>query len=307
MTTNMNQALIIWIDNLLDTKAQKFTKSTYLATLKSKDLSHSESFFKKVKKKLIEFGVEVTYNTRDRSYDIEKEDNEQEVFKILSKAQNLITLEILSTRLNSREQALGEKVQLGYSSTNSKGFKYVNTCLDAILSQRYINLTHKRFEKNAERSHKNLKPLFLKEYQNKWYLVVDPIENRDYTMFALDRIENLELTEQRFELSHKVNYSLFDQAIGVDLRDEVAIVKLKVDKEQMNYILISPLHPSQQIIDENENGMIFTLKVKLNHELKRIIMSYGSHIEVLEPAILREYIIKEFQESLNKSLLSDKT
>jgi len=299
MTTNMKQALIIWIDNLLDSEAKRFTKAAYLNVLEERGLSCSDSFFKDVKEKLKEIGIEVRYNATDKTYNIDGDDNQEEVFKILYSIKNLMALETLNQQLYQKG-ALTKIVQFGYNSQTSKGFKYLNKCLDAVLTQSYIRIKHKRFEKEEIREHKKLKPLFLKEYQNRWYLVVEPIENRDYMMFGLDRVIELEVLKQHFTIKKPVNYGMFNDAIGVDLRDEVALVRLKCDQEQMNYIKISPLHSSQIIEHQDKNGMIFTLNVKLNHELKRLIMSYGSHIEVLEPNSLRNYIKTEFEKSLKK-------
>lgn len=299
MTTNMKQALIIWIDNLLDSEVKRFTKAAYLKVLEERGLSYSESFFKDVKEKLREIGIEVRYNAVDRTYNIDEDDNEEEVFKILYNIKNLMALETLNQQLYQKG-ALTKIVQFGYNSQISKGFKYLNKCLDAILTQSYIRIKHKRFEKEEIREHKNLKPLFLKEYQNRWYLVVEPIENRDYMMFGLDRVIEMEVLKQHFTIKKSINYGMFNDAVGVDLRDEVDLVRLKCDEEQMNYIKISPMHSSQIIEHQDENGMIFTLNVKLNHELKRLIMSYGSHIEVLKPKSLRDYIKNEFEKSLKK-------
>lgn len=299
MTTNMKQALMIWIDNLLDSNAKRFTKATYLGILEERGLSCSESFFKDVKEKLKQFGVEVRYNPSDKTYDVDKEDNEEEIFKILYNIKYLMALETLHQQLY-QNSALTKIVQFGYDSKNSKGFKYLTKCVDAILAKSYLRIKHKRFEKDEVREHKKIKPLFLKEYQNRWYLVVEPIENRDYMMFGLDRIIELEILKEHFTLNQPIDYGMFNKAIGVDLRDEVALVRLKCDEEQMNYIKISPLHSSQIIEHQDKNGMIFTLNVKLNHELKRLIMSYGSHIEVLEPKSLKDYIKTEFEKSLKK-------
>src|SRR5690606_22994364 len=93
---------------------------------------------------------------------------------------------------------------------------------------------------------------------------------------------------------------MFNDAAGVDVRDEVDLLRLKCYEDQMNYIKISPMQSPQIIEHQDETGMIFTLNVKLNHELKRLIMSYGSHIEVLKPKSLRDYIRNEIEKSLKK-------
>lgn len=61
--------------------------------------------------------------------------------------------------------------------------------------------------------------------------------------------------------------------------------------------LIKPLHQTQAVID-NENCII-RLKVFLTWELEALILSFGDHVEVLEPPELRD-VMKATAENLAK-------
>ena len=65
---------------------------------------------------------------------------------------------------------------------------------------------------------------------------------------------------------------------------------------QSVYILSQPLHHSQQIIKNDENGLHVQLKVYITQELIMSILSYASEVKVLGPAKLVKQIIEEVSE-----------
>lgn len=128
-------------------------------------------------------------------------------------------------------------------------------------------------------------------------MVVKPVDGREYMTYGLDRITELKLQKETFELNESIDFDLFNDVIGIDRREEKVLVRVCCDREQMNYIKITPLHHSQKIIKETSEGMEFTLEVRLNHELKRVLLSYGSHLKVLEPESLQLYMKEELKKS----------
>jgi hypothetical protein len=70
-------------------------------------------------------------------------------------------------------------------------------------------------------------------------------------------------------------------------------VLLKVDDCQRDYLRTLPLHASQREIETQEEYSVFELYVALTIELTMQILYYGSRVEVLEPAELREEIEEE--------------
>ena len=90
----------------------------------------------------------------------------------------------------------------------------------------------------------------------------------------------------------------FDDVIGVtrELKSKPQIVKLKLDADQVPYVITKPLHNSQRVIRKNDDGsIVVTIKVIYNLELERVIMGFGEHIEVLAPSLLRHRIKKKLQ------------
>ena len=61
---------------------------------------------------------------------------------------------------------------------------------------------------------------------------------------------------------------------------------------------IAPMHPSQQILSNEE--CIISLHIKPNKEFEAQLFSYGPQVEVLQPAWLREQLIQKIEENLRK-------
>ena len=92
----------------------------------------------------------------------------------------------------------------------------------------------------------------------------------------------------------------FDDIVGVTnfAERDVKDVKIKVTREKFGYYRTKPLHWTQtELKDENtEEYATLRLRVKLNHEMIMLLLSYGDEIEVVSPLELRE----EIKDIINK-------
>ena len=149
----------------------------------------------------------------------------------------------------------------------------------------------------SETKEYTVNPLFLREYQNRWYLIVDKNEGRENTTFAFDRIQQLHILKNTFN-SQPVNKKLFQNTIGVIYSDTIENVVLWFSPLQAKYVKTLPLHSSQQLMSEDEKGAVFSLKVNINLELEQLIKAYGSAVRVLQPESLKQTIIEECRKSL---------
>lgn len=80
--------------------------------------------------------------------------------------------------------------------------------------------------------------------------------------------------------------TFYADVIGVTVNqgERASVVMLWVDKLNATYALTKPLHHSQIIERENEDGSIVVIiNVKLNFELERLILGFGEAIAVLQP------------------------
>ncbi|MEG1377928.1 MAG: WYL domain-containing protein, partial [Myroides sp.] len=77
-------------------------------------------------------------------------------------------------------------------------------------------------------------------------------------------------------------------------------VILKFNVKNAPYVKTKPLHYSQQILHEDENGMIVRIDVIPNFELEREILGFGECVEVLGPRNLKRLI--QYRVAKNNSI-----
>lgn len=180
-----------------------------------------------------------------------------------------------------------------------KGLEHVSTLYQYIISKKAIVVHYQSFKARQPKPFA-ISPYLLKEYRNRWFIICYDFFRKDICNYALDRIESIEPCPDKvfventfFDPEH-----YFDDVIGVtkDLRSEVQMVRLRVDADQAPYVITKPFHSSQKVVEKEPDGcIIITLNVVHNHELERVILGFGPHIEVLEPRLLRHRIKKNLQ------------
>jgi predicted DNA-binding transcriptional regulator YafY len=62
---------------------------------------------------------------------------------------------------------------------------------------------------------------------------------------------------------------------------------LRFDPVQSRYIRSNPLHPTQELINEDDGYTVIRIYVIPSDELKMQILSYGPKVEVISPEWLR--------------------
>lgn len=176
-----------------------------------------------------------------------------------------------------------------------KGLHHITPLYQAILNERALLLEYKSF-KAQDSQQKIYFPYLLKEYRNRWFLIAKPKKGNLLITLALDRImEFQELPNEKFVYYDGVDFErYFDDLLGVTKseKDRAFKVILHVNKYHAPYILTKPLHKSQQILKEDETGVIIRIDVVLNFELEREILGFGECMKVLAPGILQSRIKK---------------
>lgn len=145
-------------------------------------------------------------------------------------------------------------------------------------------------------------PLALKEFKYRWYLLgIDLKDNRIKT-FGLDRIAELEITKQRFEFPQGFNVNdYFRHCFGIisPNADAPSIIKLKFKPKQGKFIKSLPLHESQQIISDGQDGLVIGLQLYLTYDFLMELLSYGADVQILEPKQLVKQVKSALKEACN--------
>jgi len=172
------------------------------------------------------------------------------------------------------------------------GIGHFQTLLGAILNKQPLSISYKPFGK-PERS-MNIHPYYLKQYNDRWFLVAHTEGFDDLSVLAIDRIDSIKTLRIPFIESEMDMENYFEDSVGVTVFPDRPIeeVRLRVNAKRYPYIATKPIHWSQtELKDEaTEEYRIVRLKVRINNELETMILSYGEDIEVLAPESLRQTI-----------------
>jgi len=190
-----------------------------------------------------------------------------------------------------------------------KGLQYITPLYQVILNKKSLLVEYKSFKAIASQ-HIICYPYLLKEYRNRWFLIARAKKKRLLMTMALDRIiEFQELSKEPFDDHDGIDFdSYFDNLIGVTKNesDKANKVVLFIDKYNAPYVLTKPIHHTQQLLKEVENGIIIRIDVVLNFELEREILGFGECMKVLAPRILKSRIHKRLNMAIQKYEGDDK-
>lgn len=180
------------------------------------------------------------------------------------------------------------------SNPDLKGISLFGGLLKAIINKRTLKLTYTPFGKPTFT--KDIYPYFLKQYNNRWFLIAQAIGYTDFANYALDRIDDFKETELPYQETDVDFEEYFDEFIGItDPKTESEDVIIKVKKQRYNYIKTKPLHLSQRVLEETPDHAVITINVKINKELESLILSFGDDIEVLAPEDFRNKIAEKIR------------
>jgi predicted DNA-binding transcriptional regulator YafY len=178
-----------------------------------------------------------------------------------------------------------------------KGNEFLSILLTAIRQKKYTYFEYGGFTSEKKKSRKVV-PLLLKEYRNRWYLISHDCVKETIITYALERMENVEVSDIiSTEIITFNNEKFFQNAIGITVNNSnPQLVLFKAENVASKYIDSQPFHTSQTVVKEGKNKTTFSLQVIISEELIRSLMSYGGELEVIEPEDLRNTIKKRIVE-----------
>lgn len=113
--------------------------------------------------------------------------------------------------------------------------------------------------------------------------------------FALDCIEKVTLLPEHFTIPADFRPKEYLASAFRMFRGETCGIAIRFDAYQANWIRERVWYPNQKI-RELENGKLL-FEVEANpHEIKRWVLGYGSHAEIIEPQFLCEEVKKEIEQ-----------
>ena len=193
----------------------------------------------------------------------------------------------------ANSQSIKDRILLEYVPS---GQNYLQPIIEAMKENRVLNITYHSYWKDEEKNF-DVQPYCVKLFRQRWYMVARSTYSYYYEkgprIYALDRINDLHITDETFEMPKDWNAKpFFDSCFGIiaDQRVEPQTVKLKVSAGQANYIRDLEIHGSQEEIEQNEEYSIFEYYLRPTFDFMQEILWNGEDMEVLEPLSLRKEI-----------------
>lgn len=179
---------------------------------------------------------------------------------------------------------------------SDEGNEYLTPLLEATKQFLWVKFDYASFVSGQLKPRKVF-PLLLKQYRNRWYLISFDSDKDDYITYALDRMEDLLVTDEKGKRPKDFNPdNYFKHAIGITSGNTApSLIRMSVTPVAAKYLDSLPIHTSQKVVEMNEDDVVFTLDVNVSEELIREIMSYGGEIKVVEPEELKKEITRRAQ------------
>ncbi len=177
--------------------------------------------------------------------------------------------------------------------------EHLPVVIDAMRQNRRIRFSYKSYTRSQPVNGIVLEPYFVKIFKQLWYVIGLNIKDNLVKTYSLDRMSQLNLLQENFDLPNSINPSeFFRDCFGIITNQNKAKrIVLRVESTQAKYFRALPLHSSQQE-EIHDDYSVFSYKMRITYDLKEEIMSHGASIEVLEPAELKTLIRTELEQAL---------
>lgn len=160
----------------------------------------------------------------------------------------------------------------------------------AVDEQRTVDMTYFTLSRGAT-SDRLVNPYRVLARDGHGYLVGWCHRRRDVLIFRMDRIRSVEPTSDVFAVPADFDLATFLGPMFGMFRDrDVVNVKVRFTPWVARWIREEVWHPSQTLTDLPDGSLQVDLTVTGLEDVKRWILGFGQHAELLEPLVLRREI-----------------
>jgi predicted DNA-binding transcriptional regulator YafY len=167
--------------------------------------------------------------------------------------------------------------------------------VEATMQHRQVTMRYHSFSSNREKTYL-LEPYRLLFGQGGLYVIGMVPEYGELRTFAVDRIAQISLTEDRFE-PLELPDDAFAHSLGVN-QGSPERVAITFTPKIARYVRERVWHPSQELQEQPDGGLRLTLHVVNDWALKSWILGFGRLATVISPSSLVAEIREELEAAL---------
>ena len=254
----------------------------------------SDSSFRRYRKELAEdFGVNIEYDEQNRGFYINNTTDDTDAIDFYLES---------FTLFNALKENRGKTKYIFPERHKPKGLNLVPDIRGAIEKRYKVKFNYSKYSTDVK-TDRVLEPYIIKESRTRWYVIGKDAKG-DIKTFGLDRIENLQITKEKFE--RDANFDVekkFEHSYGIYSSEEYPIeeIILQFDAEDGGYLKSVPLHRSQKIISENSDGLVIKLNIRLTKDFIMEILSRSWSLKVISPEKLRNEVCEIYEKALMRN------
>ncbi|MBR3064922.1 MAG: WYL domain-containing protein [Bacteroidales bacterium] len=222
------------------------------------------------------FDLEITQSKRDRKYRVSNYYGrvQEEIVSYLSLNATINRYKDLRGRVLGEEEPLVDQHCL-------------QLLCQAMHEGKQVRLGYRKYGERCSRA-RTLSPYCLKIFKRRWYLLAK--EGDSLKTFALDdRTTGIEMLDKNSDYAEGFDAEAFFRDTFGILKSPARNVIIKAYGHEADYWRSSPVHPSQQEIETENDYAVFSLKVGTDAwDFVQELLSRGDRIEVLKPQSLRK-------------------
>ena len=180
------------------------------------------------------------------------------------------------------------------------GHRHLTTIMEAMTESHKLVIAYLKYT-SSEADTLTLHPYAVKEFAKRWYLVAYCEERKALRVYGLDRIKSIEVTESSFKMPKNFDVDeTFATSFGTYLPEGKAqLITFRATKTEARFLRDLPLHSSQEEIPtDDKDHVTFRIFVCPNRSLIMEFSKYGSGLEVISPAEIREEVAEYLSSAL---------
>ena len=178
-------------------------------------------------------------------------------------------------------------------SKPSKQYGHLRNIIDivskAAVRKTYVNIDYYAVSRQKE-TRRKVAPYKIWFFDDTFYLIGNCGLRDDIRIFAMDRIKNLAITDELFEMPHEFDVDEFMKSSFGVFRGEPVRIRVWFAADIADYIREKIWHESQSIETCRDGSIIFEAEVAGIEEIKFWILKWGAKARVLAPDSLRDEI-----------------
>ena len=236
------------------------------------------------------FGIRIECNRSTNRYYI---DYSEDVSDENAETAWLINTFTVNSMLSMGKQRLSGRVSV---EDIPSGHLFLTAIMEAMTDGVEIEIDYQKYSAESAES-LTLRPYAVKEFAKRWYLIAYCVEREGLRVYGLDRVRKLNVSGKGFKMPKGFDVDeLFATSFGIYLPEGKAeVIKYRVSEKEAQFLRDLPLHRSQEEVERKDGLVTFSIFACPDKNMIMEFCKFGSRIEVLSPAGVRESVASELQ------------